>query len=144
MKNKCKFCNIVKTQNSKKILFQDEKILMFSDYRPICLIHLQCIPKIHIKNIKSLTPEHIPLLLHMKEKAIKFLVDKYKAKEKDIVMGFHVPPFNSIDHLHMHCMLPPFKDERTRTYNCNLIMRKIDEQINILQKQNIKIDKESK
>jgi len=117
MNNKCKFCKIINNAENlkKKILFQDEKVIMFSDYRPICEVHLQCIPKIHIKNINSLTKEHIPLLLHMKEVAKKFLIDSYKAKENEIVMGFHIPPWNSIDHLHMHCMKPPFKNERTRS-----------------------------
>lgn len=28
------------------------------------------------------------------------------------LFGFHAPPFNSIDHLHMHCFLPPFRVRR--------------------------------
>ena len=138
MNKNCKFCKIINNAENlkKKILFQDEKVIMFSDYRPICEVHLQCIPKIHIKNINSLTKEHIPLLLHMKEVAKKFLIDSYKAKENEIVMGFHIPPWNSVDHLHMHCMKPPFKNERTRSYNCDLIMIKIDKEIEALENNN--------
>ena len=29
--------------------------------------------------------------------------------ENEIIFGFHSPPFSSINHLHMHCILPPFK-----------------------------------
>jgi Scavenger mRNA decapping enzyme C-term binding len=29
--------------------------------------------------------------------------------EKNVRTGFHVPPFNSVHHLHMHVIVPPFK-----------------------------------
>ena len=31
-----------------------------------------------------------------------------KAAAADCLFGFHVPPWNSVPHLHMHCLRPPF------------------------------------
>ena len=103
----CRFCDIVKNKPEQK-LYEDDKVCMFFNRTQIAYVHMQCIPKIHIKNINSLTYEHIPLLLYMKEIAIKFLTKKYNIESKIIIMGFHIPPFNSVEHLHMHCIIPPY------------------------------------
>ena len=43
-------------------------IAAFHDTRPAARLHVLVIPKRHIENIFELTPQDIPLVLHMQEK----------------------------------------------------------------------------
>jgi hypothetical protein len=51
-------------------------------------------------------------------------------------MGFHVPPFYSVPHLHMHTILPPFNNKLSKLFKYIMIMRKVDAQIEMLKKKN--------
>ena len=134
MENKfCRFCDIVKNKPEQK-LYEDDKVCIFFNRTQIAYVHMQCIPKIHIKNINSLTYEHIPLLFYMKETAMNFLIKKYHIDSKIIIMGFHIPPFNSVQHLHMHCIIPPFKNCWNKLFKVDCVMRRIDSQIHKLEK----------
>ena len=107
----CPFCDIP-INNRNRILYEDEDIIIFEDINPMAYIHLQCIPKQHIKNINSLTYNHVSLIKHMKDQSIKYIMEHYSGiNEIDIIQGFHIPPFTSISHLHLHNIVPPF-------YNC--------------------------
>ena len=52
----CPFCTIKET-NKNSILYEDELILIFKDKSPVANVHLQCIPKVHIKNNKQFARE---------------------------------------------------------------------------------------
>ena len=55
----------------------------------------------HIQNIFSLKEQDLPLLIKLKDVGIQVLKDMgYKMSE--ITLGFHIPPLNSVQHLHMH------------------------------------------
>ena len=124
----CKFCDIIENKPEQK-LFEDDKICIFFSIPQIAYVHMQCIPKIHIKNINSLTYKHIPLLYHMKETVIQFLTKKYYIDSNIIIMGFHIPPFNSVQHLHMHCIIPPLNNCIEKLLKVDCVMRRIDNQI---------------
>ena len=68
----CVFCNY-KTQ---KVVVEGETLVLFEDIKPMAKHHFLCIPKKHIKNINSLTKDHIPMLEQMKEMAIEYVVSK--------------------------------------------------------------------
>ena len=105
----CPFCDIP-INNRNRILYEDEEIIIFEDINPMAYIHLQCIPKQHIKNINSLTYKFISLIEHMKEESINYITKNYdKVNREDIIQGFHIPPFYTVKHLHLHCIVPPYK-----------------------------------
>ena len=71
--------------------------------------HLLVVPVAHVQNLWTLTPSLAPLLRRAHAvglAALQARVPGLTAAACRFV--FHVPPFNSVDHLHLHCFVPPF------------------------------------
>ncbi|XP_058461690.1 adenosine 5'-monophosphoramidase HINT3-like [Malaya genurostris] len=103
----CIFCKIASGKNSNTaILFQNERIQIFKDIRPAADNHLLAIPKYHIDGVRSLTPNDKPLLEEMKTELVSVLRDQFQVDETTILLGFHIPPFTTVKHLHMHGIAP--------------------------------------
>ena len=95
---------------------ETENTLTFRDRSPKAQLHALIIPKRYIPTIKHLKPQDIDLLYEMKQEAIEILrefpsySEKYNGEDilrkKDYILCFHVPPFNSVDHLHLHVLAP--------------------------------------
>ncbi|KAI8601127.1 HIT-like domain-containing protein, partial [Dissophora ornata] len=81
----------------------DEEIATFYDINPAAETHILIVPVAHIENIKSLNTEHTGLLEKMRQRGIELLKDHGHEPEAS-KLGFHVPPFNTVDHLHLHVL----------------------------------------
>ena len=115
-----------------KIVLEKERLVLFEDIAPMAKHHFLCIPKEHIVNINSLTKEHIPMLEEMREMATNYLLENYRNEgvtKDNIVFGFHIPPFTSISHLHMHCVILPYNNFYYVIMNDYLILRTLDKVI---------------
>jgi hypothetical protein len=62
-----------------------------------------------LDSIFQLRANHGPLIQKMKETG-QTLLSQYQIPEKDQQFGFHVPPFTSIHHLHMHAIALPYRN----------------------------------
>ncbi|XP_044760688.1 histidine triad nucleotide-binding protein 3-like [Coccinella septempunctata] len=102
---KCTFCRIISGLEPANIAYQDSEIAIFSNIHPAATHHFLAIPKTHIDNINHLNISHIPLIERMAQKATRVVEDS-GGNIQDILLGFHKPPFNAIDHLHLHCISP--------------------------------------
>ena len=125
----CIFCDYKNTQKKEKIVRDETNLVLFEDIKPMAKHHFLCIPKKHIKDINSLTKDDIPMLEEMKKLAINYLTETFGKEgvtEKDIIFGFHIPPFTSIPHLHMHCIVPPYNNYYYIVMNDYLILRTLD------------------
>ena len=114
----CAFCQITET-DPNRVLYEDDQIIIFKDRSPVADIHLQCIPKSHIKNKNYLTKNELNLLNHMYIAARNFIELNYKDRliNNTPIFGFHKPPFYTIGHLHMHCIIPPYTNKIMETLN---------------------------
>jgi diadenosine tetraphosphate (Ap4A) HIT family hydrolase len=101
----CVFCKIVEGAAPSEIYYQDDDVLIFKDIKPSAKFHFLSIPKEHIPNVNSLTRDHLELLNKLITTSKEILVEKGGDVE-DIRLGFHLPPFNSISHLHLHVISP--------------------------------------
>ena len=101
----CVFCRISLKQEPNEILYEDEKVVAFRDIKPATNHHYLIIPKTHIKNPKSLDYEHLDMLTHMREVADEVLLQQgVSTDDVNKRFGYHWPPFNMIDHLHLHAI----------------------------------------
>lgn len=134
----CVFCALVQNK-TREFLFENDSIVIFADRSPIGRIHLQCISKQHIKNINSLNSSHIELLETMKREAINYIISvDAEINPNTIKLGFHIPPFTSVKHLHMHCIVPPYYNMCTKCFKVDVIFRSVDKVIH-----NLKVTKEN-
>ncbi|KAK8803265.1 hypothetical protein WA158_000959 [Blastocystis sp. Blastoise] len=105
----CIFCDINdrKSPQSKTIIYEDEFVYVMPDKYPHALGHFLVIPKVHIIDVHVLGVNDIDLLKHMM-KVGEQIMESQGEQYKGIKYGFHVRPFHSIKHLHLHCLGLPY------------------------------------
>ncbi|RLN98888.1 hypothetical protein BBJ28_00022983 [Nothophytophthora sp. Chile5] len=128
----CRFCEILRAR-AEHFLYEDEHVVVFRPLRPIVPSHILIVPRVHIRNVNRLAARHRALLTRMHRVAEAHMAadltadphpeasasssfnDEAKDESKNephddhsqVRYSFHVPPFNSIDHVHMHA----FRDD---------------------------------
>ncbi|KAI8973036.1 HIT-like domain-containing protein [Pilobolus umbonatus] len=107
---KCVFCHI-ESDSQARIVATTQNLIAFHDRAPASHLHLLIIPRKHIKNIKTLEEEDRYLLNEMTALGQALMKDQGIQDTSLIRMGFHVPPFTSINHLHLHVIALPFKNK---------------------------------
>lgn len=109
LSSSCIFCQIARAPTSTTLLHQDDKVVAFQDIRPAALKHYLVIPVEHIPTVKQLRrrSEDFALVSHMLDVG-RTLLQRDAPGAEQLRFGFHQPPFNSVDHLHLHCFALPY------------------------------------
>ncbi|XP_018550086.1 adenosine 5'-monophosphoramidase HINT3 [Lates calcarifer] len=105
----CPFCQIVNKQTDTEILLSDDQLVCFRDLKPGATHHYLIIPRRHIDNCKTLQGDDIPLVEQMQKMGRSILEKNEVCDQDDVRMGFHLPPFSSVPHLHLHALAPASK-----------------------------------
>ncbi|XP_059442916.1 bifunctional adenosine 5'-phosphosulfate phosphorylase/adenylylsulfatase HINT4 [Corylus avellana] len=105
----CIFCQIASKSTTTTLLHSDEKVLAFQDISPAAVRHYLVIPVEHIPSVKNLQrrTEDYSLVSHMLEVG-KTLLSQDAPQSTQYRFGFHQPPLNSVNHLHLHCLALPY------------------------------------
>ncbi|KAA0186742.1 hypothetical protein HAZT_HAZT009758, partial [Hyalella azteca] len=85
---------------------QDDEFVAFCDLRPAAAHHLLVIPRQHVASASVLTPQHKPMVEQMVALARQLVHERGVKEEEELRLGFHWPPFTSIQHLHLHAIAP--------------------------------------
>ncbi|XP_057860097.1 bifunctional adenosine 5'-phosphosulfate phosphorylase/adenylylsulfatase HINT4 isoform X2 [Cryptomeria japonica] len=95
--------------SSAKVLHQDDKVYAIEDIKPAALRHYLIIPVDHIATVRNLQrrKEDYALVEHML-KIGQSLLQRDAPGALQYRFGFHQPPFNSVNHLHLHCFALPY------------------------------------
>ena len=114
------FGAILRGELTTVVLDESESLLAFRDHRPRAKFHALVIPKQRWGSVHDLTVQHIPLLHEMKHMALKIYLQHYYPTKVsssqtttstlstpppiEPLLVFHVPPFHSVHHLHLHVL----------------------------------------
>ncbi|KAG9414295.1 hypothetical protein AC1031_013493 [Aphanomyces cochlioides] len=107
----CVFCDRSRLETNG-IVFEDDLVMAFRDKNPRASVHLLVVPKVHVNNTTKLTSQDAALVEHMwkvGKDALNQECARLEIKCASPVFGFHQPPFNSVEHLHLHCLAPPYE-----------------------------------
>ncbi|KAH7687678.1 Sulfate adenylyltransferase (ADP) protein [Dioscorea alata] len=105
----CLFCQIARSATSTRLLYADERVVAFPDINPSAFRHYLVIPVEHVATVNDLkrgVDDH-QLVSHMLNVGQNLLC-RDAPESKLYRFGFHQPPFNSVDHLHLHCFALPY------------------------------------
>uniref|UniRef100_A0A7N0TR39 HIT domain-containing protein n=1 Tax=Kalanchoe fedtschenkoi TaxID=63787 RepID=A0A7N0TR39_KALFE len=94
----CIFCQIVRSETFTKLLHSDEKFVAFLHINRSAYRHYLVIPVDHIATVRDLQRRTTHVL------TVGQTILHRDAQQ----FGFHQPPFNSVDHLHLHCLALPY------------------------------------
>jgi histidine triad (HIT) family protein len=105
MAKDCIFCKIVAGEIPTEMLYEDEKVIVFRDIKPITPIHLLIVSRKHIPSLAQMKDNETPLVGHMTKVANQL------AREQGIAESGYRLTINSgadsgqlVPHLHMHFM----------------------------------------
>lgn len=129
-KENCTFCRILSSEKEKIIGESENTFAIHTRTNQGFKERLLIIPKVHLKSIKFLKKKDLPILLEMKELGHK--VGKEIGKGNKYRLGFHIPPFFSIEHLHLHVCIEPCDSLWKSWVKFGLILRDIDEEIRVI------------
>ncbi|XP_070704914.1 adenosine 5'-monophosphoramidase HINT3-like [Pempheris klunzingeri] len=107
MVENCIFCLIANDLDKEtEVIKKNNELVCFRDIYPAAPHHYLVVPMEHIHSCLSLHRGHIGLVKRMAEMGKAVLRDQGITDNKDISLGFHQPPYTSVDHLHLHVLAP--------------------------------------
>ena len=110
--NETVFGKILRGEAKANVWDESTDLIVFQDIHPRATTHGLIIPKRFIESVFDLTPADVPLLEEMQAMAMSTLQTRHGGQDDDTIargdynLCFHVPPFNSVDHLHLHVLAP--------------------------------------
>jgi diadenosine tetraphosphate (Ap4A) HIT family hydrolase len=122
----CVFCAKVAEaeKDPSAFAYVDAEIVVFRDWKPAARAHFLVCPRKHITSARALTHRDAGLARRMLDVGERVVGDARAAARADekknqddtergtgtgTRFGYHLPPFNSVDHLHMHAFALPFE-----------------------------------
>lgn len=98
---------------------ESDSLLTFHDRTPRAPLHALVIPKRFVKSVYDLKPNANANLQELEQDDLELIMSMQRAgletiqschphayDNKDYILCFHVPPFTSVDHLHLHVLAP--------------------------------------
>lgn len=101
---------LLRAELKMRLLLETEDWVAFEDISPRAPLHGLIVPKKLVRSVLDFQDQshHLPLLQDLRRVAHGLLRDKLPlAYERgDYKLCFHIPPLNSVDHLHLHVLAP--------------------------------------
>ncbi len=105
----CVFCAIAAgADGSRPLLYADDRVVAFHDRAPAAAVHILVCPRQHIASSYDLRKGNDAALVKHMLAIGRTLVAQHSPAGAATQFGVHLPPFTSVDHLHLHCFALPF------------------------------------
>ncbi len=100
----CIFCMIANQEIPSKVVYEDDRILVFHDLEPQAPVHVLMIPKKHIASLDELTEEDAGLIGHLmlKVKEVASLLGLENGYR--LVNNCGEDGMQTVKHLHFHLL----------------------------------------
>ena len=99
----CLFCKIVSREIPASIVYEDDRVLAFSDINPQAPTHLLVIPKRHIATLNDLTPEDDAIVGELVRRAAALATERGIAADGfRTVMNTNRDAGQTVFHIHLH------------------------------------------
>jgi len=101
----CLFCKILKGEIPAKIIYEDDRLLAFSDINPQAPLHALIVPKRHIASLNDLTPEDDALVGEMVRRAAAIALQHgYAERGFRTVFNTNAEAGQTVFHIHLHLL----------------------------------------
>lgn len=103
MSQDCLFCHIASGATHTPFLLENDRVVVFRDRFPAAPVHLLIVPRLHIRSINDITPEHGDILADL------ILTGREMARRESVFETGYKLLFNvergggqTIFHVHLH------------------------------------------
>ena len=103
--SECLFCRIVSKHIPAAVVFEDDRLLVFSAINPQAPLHALVIPKRHIASLNDLTPGDDGLVGEMVRRAAAVAREKgYGERGFRTVFNTNADAGQTVFHIHLHVL----------------------------------------
>lgn len=101
----CVFCKIALREIPSEIAYEDDEVIAFKDIHPLAPVHLQIIPKNHLRSLNDVTSEYESLIGHLFG-VIRRLAEKFGVAESGyrVVTNIGADGGQVVGHIHFHLL----------------------------------------
>jgi histidine triad (HIT) family protein len=101
----CLFCRIARKEIPAAIVYEDERLLAFSDINPQAPLHALLIPKRHIDSLNALSSDDDALVGEMIRRAAAIAREKgYADRGYRTVFNTNADAGQTVFHIHLHVL----------------------------------------
>jgi histidine triad (HIT) family protein len=101
----CLFCKILKGQIPASIIYEDDRLIAFTDINPQAPLHALIVPKRHIASLNDLTEEDDALVGEMIRRAAAIAKQNgYADRGFRTVFNTNAEAGQTVFHIHLHLL----------------------------------------
>ncbi len=99
----CLFCRIIAGDIPSKKIYEDERLIAFSDIQPQAPMHVLVVPREHIATLNDLAPAHDALVGEMIRRGAAIAAEQgYAASGYRTVFNCNADAGQAVFHIHLH------------------------------------------
>ena len=100
----CVFCRIVRGELPSAKVYEDDKMIVFSDLAPKAKVHLLAVPKDHFKLLEEMDSERAEMLKYMLLKIPEIAKSNGCEKGYRLIVNQGNDANQTVFHLHIHIL----------------------------------------